>query len=178
MKNSIKFIAVIVISMATLVGFASCDKDDNSDPLAIKSINVEYTLDLNQTWFDYFDIAVTYFDDKGKQNTLTVTEKWSYKFSVSPKVAPKNYLYTVVATPKNNLPEIVGTQYILSTDIVGDFFCYRYDGSVFKELSSDLHPFQLTNTDVLTFSAEQFKDYLEGGSRTLMNFTKSWDGKY
>ena len=177
MKTSIKIMAMMLSIIAVAFGTASCGENDN-DPLDVKSVNVEYSLELGQTWYDFYDIDVTYYDQAGKENTLRVTEKWSYGFSVKPNVAPRNYRFTVVATPKNVLPKINGDQYVLSENIVGKFYGIRYDGSTYQELWSDLHPYTLTETDVLTFSADQFKDYLEGGSRKLMDFNKTFDGKY
>lgn len=162
----------------TAFGMVSCGETEDNDPLAIKSINVEYNLNLSQNWFDFYDVVVTYLDENGQSKSLTVTEKWNFGFSMSPNNAPRNYAFSVVATPKKDHPEINDAQYILSQEIDADFFCYRYDGTVFKELSSDLCAQKLTSNDVLTFSGSQFKDYLESGSRNLMSFSKSWDGKY
>ncbi len=177
MKELKSILAMLMCALGLSLGMSSCDNNDD-DPLAIKSINVEYSLNLNQTWFDFFDIDVTYSDQAGQSHTVRVTKEWNYGFSVSPKIAPKNYVFTVLASPKAEHPAIQDGQYTLATDIKGDFFSYRYNGEIFKELSSDLHPYTLTNTQVQTFSASQFKDYFEDGRKTLMNFAKNWDGKY
>ena len=163
--------------VAAAFAMTSCGEEDH-DPLDVKSVNAEYSLELSQTWYEFFDIDVTYCDQAGKKNTIRVNEKWNYSFSVKPKDAPQNYVFIVVATPKAEHPEITGSQYVLSENIEGKFYGIRYDGSTYKELWSDLHPYTLTETDVLTFSASQFKDYLEGGARKLIDFNKSFDGNY
>ena len=177
MRTSIKIMAMMLSMIAVAFGTTSCGEEDN-DPLDVKSVNAEYSLELSQLWFDFYDIDVTYYDQAGKENTVRVTEKWSYGFSVKPKDAPRNYKFTVVATPKKEHPEINGSQYVLSENIVGEFYGIRYDGSTYKELWSDLSPYTVTEADVLTFSSAQFKDYLDGGSRKLMDFTKTFDGNY
>lgn len=166
-----------MLSIVAAFAMTSCGEEDH-DPLDVKSVNAEYSLELSESWYEFYDIDVTYYDQTGKKNTLRVTENWNYGFSVKPKDAPKNYVFTVVATPKTELPEITGSQYVLSENIEGKFYGIRYDGSTYNELWSDLHPYTLTETDVLTFSASQFKDYLEGGARKLIDFSKTFDGKY
>ena len=162
---------------AFLFATTSCGEADN-DPLDVKSVNAEYSIELNEIWYEFYDIDVTYCDQTGKKNTLRITENWNYSFSVKPKDAPQNYVFNVVATPKSGHPEITASQYVLSEDIVGKFYGIRYDGSTYQELWSDLHPYTLTEKDALTFSASQFKDYLDGGARKLMDFNKTFDGKY
>lgn len=169
-------LALSVLAFMALV--ASCDNLDDGDPNDVKSVNVEYSLNLGHVWFDFYDIKVTYYDEKGQEQSIMVNEAWSYGFSVKPKKAPSNYVFTVVAIPKTDHPEFDQSQYILSEDIKGRFWGVRYDGSIYKELWSDLHPYEMSNNDVTTLSASGFKDYFEKGSRNLMNFTKSFDGKY
>lgn len=160
-------------------GFAACDSDDSDkDPLAVKSVNAEYSAKLNPTWFEFYDIKVTWLDDKGQTHSADITDGWNYGFSVKPEVAPKNYLFSVTATPKTATPELTESQYVLTCEIEGNFFGVRYNGETYRELWSDLHPYNLQNNDVYTFSQSQFKDYLEGGVRNLMNFKKTFDGRY
>lgn len=177
MRTKIKLLAIMLSIFAATFAVTSCGEGDN-DPLDVKSVNVEYSIELSTTWYEFYDIDVTYYDKAGKNNTIRVTENWNYSFSVKPKDAPSAYVFVVVATPKTDIPEISGSQYVFSENIVGKFYGIRYDGSTYQELWSDLHPYTLTETDVLTFSAAQLNDYLDGGARKLMDFSKSFDGKY
>ena len=182
MKSWIKYLAAIVGFLGACGMMTSCDKVDDildtHDPNDVKSVNVEYSMDLSQTWFDFYDITVTYYDDKGKEHSLPVTEKWDYSFSVKPDKAPKNYVFTVVATPKKEHPEIDKPQYILSENISAKFYGIRYDGSIYKNLASDLNASDITWTDIYTLSTSQMKDFLKAGGRNISNFTHSFDGRY
>lgn len=180
MKQSFKAtICSMACALTSLAVFVSCgNNDDAIDPNDVESVNVKYSLNLSQTWFDFYDIKVTYFDESGQQQSMFVNEEWGYGFSVRPQIAPRNYVFTVVAIPKEVHPEFDREQYVLSQDIQGNFWGVRYDGSIYRELWSDLHPYELSNNDILTLNASGFKDYFEKGSRNLMNFTKSFDGKY
>lgn len=166
---------------AIAFGTTSCDKVNDfleeHDPNDVKSVNVEYSMELSQTWFDYFDIDVTYYDEKGQPNTLRVTEKWNYSFSVKPKNAPHNYVFTVVATPKSQYPEIDGNQYIFSQDIQARYYTVRYDGSIptgqtWRDECEDIR----TENDIVIMRPDELETSLRGGSRKLMNFTKTISG--
>lgn len=178
-KTIFKILAAAFCVAFMSVGFASCVSDDDPDPLAIKSVNVEYNLNLSQTYYDFYDITVKYLDELSQKHEIKVTEAWKYSFSVCPKVAPKNYYFVVTATPKAVHPDFDQDRYVLTPDVQGNFFCYRNNGELFAELSSDYYWYTLTNTDVYIFTAEQFKDYFKASSfRTLMLFEKTVDGKY
>lgn len=182
MKNWIKYLAVMIGFLGACGLMTSCDKVDDildtHEPTDVKSVNVEYSMDLSQTWFDFYDITITYYDEKGQEKSLTVTEKWEYSFSVKPANAPKNYVFTVVATPKKEHPEIDKPQYILSENIQAKFYGIRYDGSIYKDLWSDLCAIDRTWTDIYTLSESQMKDFLARGTRNVSNFTHSFDGRY
>lgn len=177
MKSWIKFLAVMIGFLGAFGLMTSCDKVDDildtHEPTDVKSVNVEYSMDLSQTWFDFYDITVTYYDEKGKEQSLNVTEKWEYSFSVKPDKAPKNYVFTVLASPKKELPEIDKPQYILSENIHVQFYAIRYDGSIVKELSSDLMQIDRTWNDIYTLSDSRMKDFLLGGRRNLAQFSHS-----
>ncbi|MDE5870350.1 MAG: hypothetical protein K2H22_00170 [Muribaculaceae bacterium] len=182
MKTTIKLMAMMLGIFAVAFGTTSCDKINDAleehDPNDVKSVNVEYSMDLSQTWFEFYDITVTYYDENGKEHSQTVTEKWEYGFSVKPNKAPKNYVFTVVATPKKEHPEFDKAQYILSEDIQAKFYGIRYNGSIYQELWSDLHPVTLTWTDIYTFNESQMESYFVTGARNLASFTHSFDGDY
>lgn len=182
MKTSIKLMAMVLSIFAIAFGTTSCDKVDefmeDHDPQDVKSVNVEYSMDLSQTWFDYFDIDVTYYDEKGKPNTLRVTEKWSYGFSVKPKEAPRNYVFTVVATPKSQYPEIDGNQYIFSEDIKARYYTVLYDGSIPQWLGSEKSEYIMNATDVTIMRPDELETALTRGTRNLMNFSKTISGQF
>lgn len=160
---------------AVMTACDSSDSPDGDGPGSITSVNVEYSMDLSPTWFDFYDIVVTYCDQHGETNHETVTEKWSYSFSVAPVDAPDNYLFTVVAVPKDDRPELYEARYVLSDDIEGKFFCYRNDGTINNSSTSGMNAYTVTDKNTLTLTAEEFEDYLNQGGRSLMQFRKSWN---
>lgn len=182
MQKLITRIASMLAVLAITLGTSSCEKIDDltADPKDIKSINAVYTADLSQTWFDYFDIMVTYYDEAGQPQTLQIFERWSYSISLPPKKAPHNYAFTVTASPKENHPGLENvTPITFSRDIKAEFFAYRYDGSIVKELASQLCAYTLSDTQTYTYTRDsEFKNFFNNGRRTLLNFTKSWDGGY
>lgn len=178
MRNYLKALCMLAVVVCLGGVISSCGENEDHDPNDVKSVNVEYSVDLGNTWFDYYDIVVTYYDANGKEKSETITEKWEYGFSVKPEKAPKSYVMKVVGTPKQNLPALDKLQYVLSENIQAKFYGVRYDGSVYKELWSDLHPVDLTWNDTYTLSDSQMKDFLDGGVRTLADFTHSFDGDY
>ena len=170
-----KFLTAIVGFLGACGMMSSCDKVDDiletHDPNDVKSVNVEYSMDLSQTWFDFYDITVTYYDEKGKEQSLTVTEKWEYSFSVKPDKAPKNYVFSVVATPKKEHPEIDKPQYIMSENIHAKFYAIRYDGSIVTYGDLCKVDQNLTNTD--TIADWLLEKRLEQGARNVFSFTHS-----
>lgn len=180
MKSWIKYLAVMIGFLGACGLMTSCDKVDDildtHEPTDVKSVNVEYSMDLSQTWFDFFDITVTYYDEKGQEQSLTVTEKWEYSFSVKPANAPNNYVFTVVATPKKNHPEVDKPQYIMSENIHAKFYAIRYDGSIVD--TGDLHQRDLNLTNTNTQEDWQLKNRLKEGARNVFKFTHSIKGSY
>lgn len=175
MKRWIKYLASMIVFFGACGLMTSCDKVDDildtHEPTDVKSVNVEYSMDLSQSWFEFFDITVTYYDEKGQEQSLTVTEKWEYSFSVKPANAPKNYVFTVVATPKKEHPEIDKPQYILSENIHAKFYAIRYDGSIVA--SGDLHQVNKDWTYTDTISDTILRSRLTRGADNVFGFTLS-----
>jgi len=176
-KLNLIVMAIFCIAFVS-VGLTSCEELENAlaDPNDLKSVNVEYSLKLCQTWYDYYDIRVTYYDEKGDPHTVTVTDSWEYSFSVRPKDAPGNYVFNVLAVPKKEHPEFDQLQYILSEDIEGHFYGIKYDGSIFN--SYGLYKSDRIEDSIFTMNPDQFERYFKGGQRNLMNFTNSFKASY
>ena len=168
--------------MALASGLASCDTEEPAAPLAIKSINAEYSVQLGQLWLDYYVITVEYRNNRGEFKTfnLTDTEKWSYSFSLSPENAPKDYCFRVLATPKKDYPEIDdNVKYVFEKNITCEFYSVRYNGEIFKELSSDLYPFSSTTNQDEIFTGTTPSNRMNGNHTwNLCNFSLNWDGKF
>lgn len=116
MKKSTKFLSAIlmVFAMATSFTLTSCGDDDDDPKLpdtpttdnSIATIEIDYSVNLAQTYFDFFDVTVEYTDKNGKNITETITANWSHSGSMAYKDAPETFICNVTATPKANMPEI------------------------------------------------------------------------
>lgn len=182
MKSYFKILTLITCMLGFGVMMTSCDdrKDgpEENHSNDVESINAAYSLDLNETWFEFYDITLYYYDGEGVYNKLIVTNKWEYSFSISPDQIAKNYIFEVLATPKKHLPEIDKEQYILSENIQINFYGKRYDGSIFEDTKSDLNPVTNTWTDTYTFSNSQMKDFINAGTRFILSFSHSFDNNH
>lgn len=182
MKKSFFLTGMLFALVAIAAGFSSCSKVDEwtADPNDVKSINAIYSVELSQTWYDYYDVMVTYYDEKAQPQTLQIYSRWDYSISLPPKKAPRNFVLTVTATPKENNPGFENRlPIIFSQNISAEFYAVRYDGSIYKELSHDITPVHYTSTETRSLTSEQqFKEFFNRGPKTLFKFTKSWDGTY
>ena len=164
------------------VGFASCNSEDDLDPMAIKSINAEYSVKLNQLWFDYYDIQIQYRDERGELSSFALTdpEEWSYSFSLKPEKAPQRYSFKVLATPRKDYPAIDNNmKYVFEKDIVYEFYSIRNNGEVYKELHGDLYPFSGSVNDDENCKGSELSTRMGSDHMyTLCGFDRTWDGKY
>lgn len=164
------------------VGFVSCNSEDDLDPMAIKSINAEYSVKLNQLWFDYYDIEIQYRDERGELSSFALTDPkgWSYSFSLKPEKAPQRYCFKVLATPKKDYPDIDNnSRYVFEKDITCEFYSLRNNGEVYKELSSDLAPYSGSVNDDESFNGSELLTIMRSNhTYTLCGFDRTWDGKY
>lgn len=177
-----RYFSKITTSLLILTaGLSSCSSDEDVNPLAIKSINVDYAVQVNQNTLDYYDVEVKYCNDKGEVSTfsLTDTEKWSYTFSLPPSQAPKNYAFIVTATPKKEYPAIEpGKYYNIDYDVTCEFYAVRNNGETFKELSSDLAPYSGSDSVRDRYTSDNLSTAMSSGhSRHFADFQKKWDGK-
>lgn len=103
-------ISAIIFTSALI----SCgDDDDDKAPIPVDTtayVEIEYDVDLSRTWYDYFDIEVTYTDVTGQIITTPLTRDWEYTKRVQLESAPKTLTMTVTAKPKSNDTAPVATQ--------------------------------------------------------------------
>lgn len=116
MKKSTNFLSAILMAFAMAVpfSFTSCG-DDDDDPKVhdtpkpdniIATVEMDYSISLAQTYFDFFDVTVEYTDKNGKNTKETLTSDWTYNASVAYDAAPETVICKVTAVPKKQVPEI------------------------------------------------------------------------
>ncbi len=110
MKSVFQKISALLTVFAMMFAFTltSCDIGPEPAPqtLHTDSIELDYSLVLDQTWWDFFDIEVTYTTADGKVVTTTPERNWNYDAFVKYDEAPSACRFMVRATPKASQPAI------------------------------------------------------------------------
>ena len=182
MNKLFSFLFGAIILFGLTPALSSCDSDDDIDPMAIKSINVDYSVTLNQLTFDFYDVEVSYRNERGEAITFNLTEPktWAYSFSLPPERATRDYAFIVTLTPKKDHAEIEnGQRYVFEKDIKCEFYSLRNNGELFRELSSDLAPVSMSASGDDVYTSDNLSTAMTSGSaRHLVDFHVQWDGKY
>lgn len=134
MKNLLfKTLAVFAI-LAASFSMTSCNEggdDDDSDinPTPDKNVTINYSINLADTYYKYFDINIEYINNDGQIVNEALTENMQYSFSASYDETPDNIVCKIVATPKAELPSIEsGNEYICDASIEVNIKGYNKDG--------------------------------------------------
>lgn len=166
---------MVIGGAVTLTSCFGDDDDDNpDDPSAIKTIIIDYHVDLSQTYYDFYDVDVTYLDEKGQPQTVRITETWEYHREIKQANAPKNYALNVVLNPKKDHPEINSDdyyQYLFTTDITAKLYNLRYDGSVSNNFN-----YSANNINTFNIKAWQLRNAMKEGVDNLFSFTRTYNG--
>lgn len=108
------FLAALVCLTFMPVVF-SCNDDDSND-LSIGQtdvVEIDYEIELSRSWYQYFDILVTYTDANGNIKSETVTADKDIKFRVNYDSAPQSFQFTVSYTPKSVAPTVIDGQSVM-----------------------------------------------------------------
>jgi hypothetical protein len=86
----------------------ACSSSDDAPDASTKgeSIHAYYSVDLAQSWYDLYDVTVTYTDVKGVQQSLTISQNYTYDEYADADCASSTFSLSVVATPKSQTPAI------------------------------------------------------------------------
>lgn len=111
MKSVFQKMSALLTVFAVMFAFTltSCGDDDPEpapQPVSNESIELYYSLALDQTWWDFFDIEVTYTTADGEVVTTTPERNWNYVASAKYDEAPSACRFMVTATPKASQPAI------------------------------------------------------------------------
>lgn len=167
MKTMRRFSAMMaMLAIALSSTLTSCGDDDDpvdDDPRATLKIKITYSVDLADTWYQFYNVEMTSTSASGKSETAVIQEDQEKNITFSLNEAPDKVVLTVIAKPKTNHPEVVdGTVYPLDHSTNLKVVTLTEDG---KE-SGILHtsPFSAT----LSSGGEAFKKALQK-ERTLCN---------
>lgn len=113
MKSVFQKMSALLTVFAMMFAFTltSCGDDDpepepKPEPSAPTRIGVNYKLELADTWWDFYNIEVTYTTVEGQEVTTTVTKGWEYSASAKFDEAATNYHFKATAVPKEHLPNL------------------------------------------------------------------------
>ncbi len=102
--KSFKILAIL-LGFVLCFSFTGCGDDEPDDPTGSTDnyTRVTYGMELSNTWYQYFDINITFTDVRGNSNTYTATANWTYDEFVKTAEAGTTFNIKVEATPKAGL---------------------------------------------------------------------------
>ncbi len=100
----------LIMGMVMSLSLASCG-DDNDEPntpeKTAKKVMIEYSVALSPDYYDLWDIQVSHISVGGKEETETITEDWSFSYSLNTgDYVPTHYSLKVVGKPKAVTPTL------------------------------------------------------------------------
>lgn len=101
---------ITLIAIVVCLPLTNCSSEDNDEAEILSNkeyVRAYYRIDLDQAWYDLYDIEVIYTDVTGATNIINNTLKNSvYEATILKDKACKTLSFSVVAKPKANAPEI------------------------------------------------------------------------
>lgn len=138
MKKSIfSWTVYLFAALAMTLSLTACgDSGDNNDePMPdsslVAKVVVTYDVSLAQTWYDYYDVQLTYADIAGNEKTQSIEMDWSYSETLQGVETPAVYTCRVAAMPKTtaDVPDLDAT-YPMALDIQCSVRGYTADGTL------------------------------------------------
>lgn len=100
----------IIMGMMMSISLVSCgDDDDNNEPEDLKTVayyDVKYVTDLNDDWFKFFDVTITYVNGAGEEKTEAIVENTDMSDKIQANVAPNTINFKIHVTRKATIPEV------------------------------------------------------------------------
>jgi hypothetical protein len=158
-KNVWMKVAAFYMIVATTMSFVSCSSDEEAvsddsvvvlqhHECEVETVSITYTLNLDWTWFDYFDLSVVYTNGLGEEETVDLDfVSWRYQSNLPVETSAKKASFRLLATPKPNLPEFEDSQeYTGAYSFLMEIHGYRLDGSeeksfgqIVSDYNSEIH---------------------------------------
>jgi hypothetical protein len=132
MKTKLIGTIAIILGMIMTMPLTSCGEDNDEPDTPTAETNtytrVHYVIRMAQTWYDYYDVEVTYTDVEGVSHTETINQDSQYDETVPTSKAGKKFDIDIVAKPKAEIPSINDTvTYSISKNCT--MSVYRYADS-------------------------------------------------
>lgn len=130
-----KFFLKSLIALSVLFAsttMISCDNNDEPGTSAedkITDVTFDYTIELPDSYYSYFDIEVEYTNENSEVAKEVINQNWDYSCSIKYEDTPEKVVFNVTATPKAELPAIEnGTEYNITGNIKGKIIGYKQSG--------------------------------------------------
>ncbi|MGN1252033.1 MAG: hypothetical protein ACI4US_04055 [Muribaculaceae bacterium] len=105
----LKYMAALVTAVMALTMVSCGSDDDETAYLEVGKtdyVEVEYSVDLSEAWYRFYDISVSYTGRDGVIRYENFEADRDVKFRVDYDVAPRDMQFTVIASPKAESPQI------------------------------------------------------------------------
>lgn len=162
MKNLMLLKAVILCMVMMVCGLSltACGDDDEPEVSLTnerETIKATYSVSLSDDWYKYFDIEVRY-TVAGAIESETLDMDWKMNISIPASAEPDKYVFSVIAKPKANAPELdpeVET-YEMSVNVFANVSAVKQDGSV-----DESYGFYKSDSEDHTFNATAMAEYIK-----------------
>lgn len=162
MKSTLFKALAIIMGMVMSFSLVSCgDDDDNNepeDPKAVTYYDVKYVTDLDEDWFDFFDVTITYVNVAGKVTTEPIEMNKDLTAKIESDMAPNTINFKIHVARKASIPTVDPDQpYHFSGKAQLWFQAYLKD-STKGDCGGDLTP---VNTRGTAISGKDMEKFLE-----------------
>ena len=111
MKSNLFRTLTIILGMVMSFSLVSCgDDDDNNepeDPKAVAYYDAKYATDLEDDWFKFFDVTITYVNGAGKEVTEAIDiNKDMPSVKIEASMVPNTINFKIHVTRKAALPTV------------------------------------------------------------------------
>lgn len=109
MKSTFFKALAIITGMMMSFSLVSCgDDDDNEpdDPKVVSYYDVKYVTDLDEDWFDFFDVTITYVNVAGIETTEPIEMNTNLTAKIEADMAPNAISFKIHVVRKEALPTV------------------------------------------------------------------------
>jgi len=112
MKKISRFsVLMAIFAIALSFTLTSCrDNDDDDpevdDPQATLKVEITYSVNLAETWYEFYNVEITYTDSIGNSETEIIGADYEKSMTLFMNEAPNTVAFKVIAKPKDTPPEV------------------------------------------------------------------------
>ncbi len=159
MKKSVLNTAFLLFAIIGSICLSACSSssDDEGTKEEINKrdkIKVEYSINLDDNWYQFFDIEVTYNAGLGEK-TEKLTQDWIFTYELPYEVKPALFTCKVVAKPKSKAPAVEeGKTYSLACSCKATAAAYFKNGQ--QDMTYGQNGSKMSNTELSSQGMEKY----------------------